>query len=321
MVLPIAEAQLKLINMPNLQELWFEDGNIVIIAEKTEFRVYRGILAQKSDLFKDLFTLPQPEGGETLYGCSVVRVQDLATDWYRFLSVLFGGASMWTNNQQYSWRLTRSIITISNKYQVDVMRDEAMERLQKRFPANIDDWDKLYGAEILGSMSDVISMANAARLLELPGVRARALYECTQLSTDQLLVGIENEDGVREVLCTEDIKFCVDARKTLAQEHIKLRVYLTELEDAPVHINNTKCIAARRKLVHISQQRSKYIDHDPLAPDDDVKNILAEMCRSCRKYHRNEYQRLRQKLLHKLPLYFGLGGEEASEESSSDESD
>lgn len=72
--------------------LWFEDGNIIISAEDSAFRVYRGVLAKKSDVFKDLFSLPQPSQDETLYGCPVVRVQVGKMDIYRFLRVIFDGS-------------------------------------------------------------------------------------------------------------------------------------------------------------------------------------------------------------------------------------
>lgn len=40
------------------ETLWFEDGNIVIITGNIGFRVYRGVLARKSAVFRDLFNLP-----------------------------------------------------------------------------------------------------------------------------------------------------------------------------------------------------------------------------------------------------------------------
>lgn len=48
------------------QEFWFPDGNIVLIARTVEFRVYRGILANHSTVFADMFTLPQPASSSTL---------------------------------------------------------------------------------------------------------------------------------------------------------------------------------------------------------------------------------------------------------------
>ena len=42
------------------EEFWFQDGNVVLVARNIEFRVYKGILANHSPVFKDMFSLPQP---------------------------------------------------------------------------------------------------------------------------------------------------------------------------------------------------------------------------------------------------------------------
>ena len=71
--------------------LWFEDGNIVIVTGNVGFRVYRGVLARKSAVFRDLFNLPQPPDSEVFEECPVVRLHDPAADMARFLGVLYDG--------------------------------------------------------------------------------------------------------------------------------------------------------------------------------------------------------------------------------------
>jgi hypothetical protein len=71
-------------------DVWFEDGTLVVRAETTVFRVYRGILASQSEVFKDMLAFPQPDDpeAEAFDGCPVVRVQDSAEDMSCFLRVL-----------------------------------------------------------------------------------------------------------------------------------------------------------------------------------------------------------------------------------------
>ena len=69
--------------------VWFDDGNIVLVAEGTAFRVYRGILARNSEVFRGMFTVPQPLDGEKWEGCDVVHFTDSAADWALILSILF----------------------------------------------------------------------------------------------------------------------------------------------------------------------------------------------------------------------------------------
>ena len=58
-------------------EYWFEDGNIVLIARGgMGFRVYKGLLARVSPFFKDLFSIPQPDGENSVDNCPVVCLPD-----------------------------------------------------------------------------------------------------------------------------------------------------------------------------------------------------------------------------------------------------
>lgn len=72
-------------------DIWFEDGNVVIQAEGTYFKVYRGALAASSPIFQDMFRIPQPpsRGEITVEGCPVVYLSDTAADVTIVLQALF----------------------------------------------------------------------------------------------------------------------------------------------------------------------------------------------------------------------------------------
>jgi len=78
--------------LPKRGEPWFNDGNIVLQAELTQFRVYRGVLAASSDIFADMLSLPQltaAPGDSIVDGCPVVFLADSANDWHHVLKALF----------------------------------------------------------------------------------------------------------------------------------------------------------------------------------------------------------------------------------------
>ncbi len=50
-------------------EIWFNDGNIILVAGGTAFRVYRGLLAAQSIVFCDMFSSSTPRPDETLDWC------------------------------------------------------------------------------------------------------------------------------------------------------------------------------------------------------------------------------------------------------------
>lgn len=71
--------------------LWFEDGNIVLEAEGTVFRIYRGTLARHSPVFEAMLSFPQPGSAvepESMDGLPVVHMADRAVHLAFFLKAL-----------------------------------------------------------------------------------------------------------------------------------------------------------------------------------------------------------------------------------------
>ena len=69
---------------------WFDDGTVVLQAELKQFRVYRGILSAYSNVFKEMFSLPQPAGRGEVEGCPIVHLDDSADDLGIVLEFLHG---------------------------------------------------------------------------------------------------------------------------------------------------------------------------------------------------------------------------------------
>ena len=68
--------------------VWYDDGSVVLQAEDTLFRVYRGILQSNASVFKDLFELPQPDDAERYEGCPLITMHDTSEDMEVFLRTL-----------------------------------------------------------------------------------------------------------------------------------------------------------------------------------------------------------------------------------------
>lgn len=78
-------------------DVWFEDGNIVIVAQNTGFCVHRSVLSHRSPIFCDVFstgTHPPPDNSttaETFSGLPVVHVSDNADDMRFILRAIYDG--------------------------------------------------------------------------------------------------------------------------------------------------------------------------------------------------------------------------------------
>ena len=73
------------------ESLWFDDGNIVLIADDTSFRVHKSVLANNSAVFKDLLDIPQPRVVQDIDGFPVVHISDTAEDLAILLDVIYYG--------------------------------------------------------------------------------------------------------------------------------------------------------------------------------------------------------------------------------------
>lgn len=74
-------------------DVWYSDGSVVLVAEKTAFRVHGTILAAHCEIFKDMFAIPQPfvadPDAETYESCQVLRLQDSPVDLKHFLKSIY----------------------------------------------------------------------------------------------------------------------------------------------------------------------------------------------------------------------------------------
>ena len=70
---------------------WFADGNVVLKAENSLFRVHQSILSRHSQIFKDTFAMPQvpSQEDEHIEGCPVVPLADTAEDVGNIISLLY----------------------------------------------------------------------------------------------------------------------------------------------------------------------------------------------------------------------------------------
>ena len=70
--------------------VWFDDGNLILQTDNALFRVYGGLLAARSSVFKDMLAFPPPPEGNLAHdNCPVVRIYDSTKDVHIFLNAIF----------------------------------------------------------------------------------------------------------------------------------------------------------------------------------------------------------------------------------------
>jgi len=71
---------------------WFDDGNVILQTENTQFRVHRSLLSLHSNVFNDMFSVPQPTDTTTIPdvdGCPVIPLSDKTSDLEHILSIFY----------------------------------------------------------------------------------------------------------------------------------------------------------------------------------------------------------------------------------------
>ena len=110
---PILSQQPWVAEVERDEDFWFPKGDFIIIANQSKaFRIHGDIVARKSNVFSDLFSLaetPRPDSEDTMDGCPVVHVTDAPVDFWIFLGLIHDGfqyASFRLFND--AWTLTRT---------------------------------------------------------------------------------------------------------------------------------------------------------------------------------------------------------------------
>jgi len=70
-------------------EFYFSDGSVVLIVERTAFRVHQSVLARHSEVFSGMWGMPQPKQADLYDGCPCVELPDSVNDFVDVLRVIY----------------------------------------------------------------------------------------------------------------------------------------------------------------------------------------------------------------------------------------
>ncbi|KAJ7606357.1 hypothetical protein DFH06DRAFT_1486902 [Mycena polygramma] len=289
-------------------EFWFDDGTVVLQVETTLYRVYRGLLAARSTVFRDTFSIPQPAEEKTeIGGCPVVRLHDKATDFNHFLKALHQYGSF-PNCPVSGFAELDAILRLSDKYDVPALRASMLSILSCLYPTSLQTWSD--GDRKTNSLTgytsgpnDNILALNLAVTMDIRPVLPAIMYSiCSRLQSEQILHGTYgriHHETYRDR--------CLAAIPQLAVAQQNGRRYLTlnsgaECDDSP------ECNEERLRWLRIELGGSEpYSAPDPLFDENAKSWGNLGLCSSCLNAAKQSYNHGRQNLWDTLPVTFQLG--------------
>ncbi|KAI0820490.1 hypothetical protein BC628DRAFT_1396658 [Trametes gibbosa] len=308
-------------------EYWFNDGSIVVVAQETGYRIHKSILARHSEVFCDLFSVPQTSADDHLDGCPVVRISDPSVDFSNLLKAFYDTArdcSLYQRDQRLPFALVAGLYELAHKYQIDNLMQQMLVRLQSIFTDNLETWDALDHIRIddryttirsasleVASSTDAIRAVNLVRRSGVMSMLPVAFYLAAFHHADVLLRGIPRPDGTIDTLSHEDLALCLDARVLFAHWTYTKLAWITTGRVVSGCKSPTACTLSLTALsMKIKDGFSKpQAAHFALNPFVNVVDDLTRrynICKTCGRAMRAKTVEERRVMWHDLPSELGV---------------
>ncbi|KAF7364320.1 hypothetical protein MSAN_01092100 [Mycena sanguinolenta] len=286
-------------------DFWFDDGTIILQVGNTLYRVYRGLLASRSTVFHDTFSMPQPESTmeehNQIEGCPVVQLHDKERDFTHFLKALHHYGSYKGMAVSGVMELS-SVLRLSDKYDVATLRESMVSILCDIYPSSLDEWLKRDEAVPPGyriARQDCLTVLNLARELNIRSILPGAMYLVAVTQGLSVLYGgpgkrIRNvDDRKRYTLAFPELM--------LARRRVAATFLIREEEVDDCENEEGEC----------DTERFCWLAEDLPSEPDPLKGELYwndfDVCSPCLEQARETYNEAREELWDSLPDIFDLG--------------
>ncbi|KAI0742417.1 hypothetical protein C8Q80DRAFT_1188230 [Daedaleopsis nitida] len=274
------------------EEFWFDDNTVILVAGQVKFCVYKEVLASQSEVFKDLFSLPQPpqlSTGDTHEAEDrrrpIVHLYDSPESIRHVLRVCmppFPQKDFFVATaREPSFEEISACIHIGHKYQMTNLYEQSIAYLKRYYTDNFLEWEQLDTCTPAGfTRTDAIGVVNLARSTGELSILPAALLACTALRGD-LVRGFLREDGSRERLSADDLERCVGAIAKIVGTTLAGRLRTLIRKPSPDCTMHHRCKDGLRDLVsglelRMSRARDPHMRIEDLYEEDERK-----LCKRC----------------------------------------
>ncbi|KAK6966294.1 hypothetical protein R3P38DRAFT_3246525 [Favolaschia claudopus] len=313
-VASVAQTAVEREALTQVDELWFEEDNLIVRANESLFRVSKGFLAARSPVLKEML-VENPGKLSTMLGCPVLVLPHSGMSVTHFLKALFDADYFLPPPQRCSMPALMEILRLAHVYQVEFLRKRALLHFSALFSSSMAD---VVGLTRLSVNADKESSADDRTL---PAGAGGVLLAAFQVASE--VGALWSIPTIAYRCCTMDLaglfalpewdSLSVTQRRQLliAREKQKLatrlvsRFLLVEIEDCATFA----CRAARLHWLKLVDDRSrKGHDSDPLNfwTKEDWRDMRHEFCEVCLAEYKRICSEEKASFWSELPRLFGL---------------
>ncbi|TCD70992.1 hypothetical protein EIP91_000490 [Steccherinum ochraceum] len=302
-------------------DIWYEDGNVVLVAEGKAFKVSWYIVLMIEGDINTVVIEVYREDCETYEGCPKVHIHDSAEDLACLLSALLDttlidDATILTIDE------VSTMFRMGCKYQTDRVREKAVHRLKLCFPDNPDDYatpdtrSTLYyeadPSHYFANATIAIEFCDCATVIKLAGshhfldnLLPAAFYAYARMVYSGMLC--TNETDLELQCSKEDVVRCLngaDALKKALRQNLYDSIMKIGRSDSCV----TRAACKSKKLASLQELAALHLRSEALVDFGIVDKLGLDIqcCEPCLLYCKETYEQKRQQEWMKLREYFDL---------------
>ncbi|THU75501.1 hypothetical protein K435DRAFT_974800 [Dendrothele bispora CBS 962.96] len=286
--------------LQRVEELWFEDGTLIIEARGTAFRVYAGLLSARSSVFRDMMSIPQPESSAS-HSCPTVTLHDSPQDLTHFFKAIMDSQYFEPPPYKTNLSIITGVLRLSTKYDVPYLRRRALMHLDCSYPStSLKAWDARGPVRTIPPIINTPFMLLClAREVDVPWIMPQLMY-CVSGLPMPILEGIL-WDEIQVKPSEQDQKLLIVGRSELAYLQnrfifntlrFKSDDFCADPEEARFQLLGA---ALSTKEIHALGR----FGHEQLKP------YKEDMCESCNTEWNSRLDSARREVWNRLPSVFG----------------
>ncbi|KAF7298011.1 BTB domain-containing protein [Mycena chlorophos] len=297
---------------PIRSDIWHYDGSVVLQAANTQFRVHWSVLTMHSSVFKDMYSVPQPDvAGPTVENCPVVELHDDPQDLEYVLKALYDPTLL--SQQTLSFDIVSALVRLGRKYDFKNLRKAGTERLLFENPRTLDEFDALQKRGGTprrveyqkGYRFDVVNLLQDA---DIPSGLPHAYYQLVCTSPHTGMGHVRRSDGTYATLTPADMSRVALATQKLHNAQFRpgyTLSWLHELSSADQCSSVQSC--AEIRFLFLQQ----LVTDDTLfialfTCPEQLTGLKSSFCARCANNMTEKVKAGRQRAWDELPGFFGL---------------